>query len=371
MAKQIVSANSAKIKVIGVGGGGSNAVTRMVREEIPGVEFYALNTDAQSLQLSEAPNKVQLGEKFTRGLGAGGDPGVGARAAMESRDELRDICGGADMIFITCGMGGGTGTGAAPVVAEMAKETGALVIGVVTKPFGFEGAHRRMQAEDGIAKLQPHVDTLIAIPNDRLLQLCDSKTVVDSAFKMADDILRQAVESIASVITMPGLINLDFADIRSVMKGAGPAWLSIGKGTGTNRATDAAKAALASPLLDVSIEGARGVLYNVCGSSNLTLNEVNEAAAIIAKAVDPMANIIFGVVFDPRKDNEVSITLVATGFRVKGGAGPKLEDVKQLIKNMDTDSEVDVPSFLRRPLTLRREQFASRSNVAPHKIGIR
>lgn len=371
MSKQISSAVQARIKVIGVGGGGSNAVTRMVREEIPGVEFIALNTDAQSLQLSEAPTKVQLGEKLTRGLGAGGEPMMGCKAAQESRDELREVVSGADMIFITAGMGGGTGSGAAPVVAELAKETGALTIAVVTKPFGFEGMHRRIQAEEALSRLQPHVDTLIAIPNDRLLQLCDSKTVVDSAFKMADDVLRQAVASIASVITMPGLINLDFADIRSVMKGAGPAWLSIGKGTGTNRATDAAKAALASPLLDVAIEGARGVLYNVTGSSNLTLNEVNEAAAIIAKAVDPMANIIFGVVFDPRKDNEVQITLVATGFRTKTSGGPKLEDVKHLVKSMDTDSEVDVPSFLRRPINLRRESMATRAAPMPNRGNLR
>lgn len=354
MAKQILGKSSVRIKVIGVGGGGSNAVTRMVREGIPGVEFFTLNTDSRSLQMCEAPTKVQLGDKLTRGLGAGGDPAVGFKAAQESREQLRDVCSDADMIFVTAGMGGGTGTGAVPVVAEMAKASGALTIAVVTKPFGFEGLHRRQQAEEGLAKLAPHVDTLIAIPNDRLLQLCDSKTVVDSAFKLADDVVRQAVASIASVITMPGLINLDFADIRSVMRGAGPAWLSIGKGTGTNRALDAAKAALASPLLDVSIEGARGVLYNVTGSDSLTLNEVNQAAAVISKAMDPMANIIFGVVFDPRMGNEVSITLIATGFRTKQSAAVNTEDIKKMLHNIDTDSTVDVPAFL------RRERMATR-----------
>jgi len=365
MAKQILAPNPARIKVIGVGGGGCNAVTRMVREEIVGVEFYALNTDAQALMLVECPHKVQIGEKLTRGLGVGGDHNMGQRAAEESRDDIRDLVGQADMVFITAGMGGGTGTGAAPVVAEAARETGALVIGIVTRPFSFEGAHRRLVAEEGINRLTQHCDTLIIVPNDRLLSLCDAKTGVDSAFKMADDVLRQAVAAIAEVITVPGMINLDYADVKSIMKDAGPAWLSIGKGTGQNRATDAAKAALASPLLDVSIEGAKGVLYTVSGGQSLTLHEVNQAAELIKGAVDPEANIIFGVTFDPKLDSEVRLTLVATGFRTKAGlTPPKPEELRQLLKSPEEENELDVPSFLSRPLTLRRQQMLSRASQA-------
>ena len=365
MAKQILAPSPARIKVIGCGGGGCNAVTRMVREEIVGVDFYALNTDAQALMLAECPHKVQIGEKLTRGLGVGGDHNIGQRAAEESRDDIRDLVGAADMVFVTAGMGGGTGTGAAPVVAEAARETGALVIGVVTRPFSFEGAHRRLVAEDGINRLTEQCDTLIIVPNDRLLALCDAKTGVDSAFKMADDILRQAVAAIAEVITVPGMINLDYADVKSIMKDAGPAWLSIGKGTGQNRATDAAKNALASPLLDVSIEGASGVLYTVSGGHSLTLNEVQQAAELIRGAVDPEANIIFGVTFDPKLDSEVRITLVATGFRTKAGlTPPKPEEIRNLLKSPEEENELDVPSFLRRPLTLRRQQMVSRAASA-------
>jgi len=327
------------------------------------VEFYALNTDAQALMLSECPHKMQIGEKLTRGLGSGGDDSVGQRAAEESRDDIRDIVSKADMIFITAGMGGGTGTGAAPVVAEAAKETGALVIGIVTRPFSFEGTHRRLVAEDGINRLTEQCDTLIIVPNDRLLALCDTRTGVDSAFKMADYVLRLGVAAIAEVITVPGMINLDFADIKAIMKDAGPAWLSMGKGTGQNRATDAAKAALASPMLDISIEGAKGVLYTITGSSSLTLHEVNEAAELIKGSVDPAANIIFGVTFDPKMENEVVITLVATGFRTKTGGTPlKPDEIKQLLKETKEESELDVPSFLRRPLTLRRQQMLSRTS---------
>jgi cell division protein FtsZ len=363
VARQILAPNPARIKVIGVGGGGCNAIARMVRDEIQGVEFFALNTDAQSLQLIDCPHKIQIGEKLTRGLGVGGDDSVGQRSAEESRDDIREMIAGADMIFVTAGMGGGTGTGAAPVVAEAAKETGALVIGVVTRPFSFEGAHRRLVAEGGIDRLMEHCDTLIIVPNDRLLALCDTKTCVDNAFKIADEVLRQAVAAIAEVITVPGMINLDFADIRSIMKDAGPAWLSIGKGTGTNRATDAAKAALSSPMLDISIEGARGVLYTVSGGSSLTLHEVNQAAELIKGAVDAEANIIFGVTFDPKMDSEIRITLVATGFRTKaGGTPPKPEEIRELLKETKEESELDVPSFLRRPLTLRRQQMLSRTS---------
>jgi cell division protein FtsZ len=292
MAKTSFVPNPAKIKVIGLGGGGCNAVTRMVREEIQGVEFIAMNTDAQALAITEAPTRIQLGEKLTRGLGVGGDHAMGLKAAEESRDELKELVNGADMVFITCGLGGGTGTGAAPLIAEVSKQSGALTIAVVTKPFTFEGTHRTQVAEEGVVHLLSKVDTLIIIPNDRLLDLCDKKTAVDSAFRLADDVLRHGVQAIAEVITVPGLINLDFADVKAVMKDAGPAWMSIGRGSGQSRATDAAREALASPLLDVSINGSKGVLFNVVGGSDLSLFEVNEAAEVIKQAVDPDANII-------------------------------------------------------------------------------
>ncbi|MCK4368309.1 MAG: cell division protein FtsZ, partial [Dehalococcoidales bacterium] len=327
MAKTTFSPNPAKIKVIGLGGGGCNAVTRMVREQIQGVEFIGMNTDAQALSITEAPTRVQLGEKLTKGLGVGGDHVMGQKAAEENRDELSELLSGSDMVFITCGMGGGTGTGAAPVVAEVSKQIGALTIAVVTKPFTFEGVHRTEVAEDGIVRLLGKVDTLIIIPNDRLLDLCDQKTVVDNAFKLADDVLRHGVQAIAEVIIVPGLINLDFADVKAVMKDAGPAWMSMGVGSSKNRAADAASEALASPLLDVSVEGAKGVLFNVAGGTGLTLFEVNEAADVIKQAVDPEANIIFGVVQDPSMGEEVRITLIATGFTSKLGlAGVSRED---------------------------------------------
>ncbi|HEY82706.1 MAG TPA: cell division protein FtsZ [Dehalococcoidia bacterium] len=358
MAKTSFVANPAKIKVIGLGGGGSNAITRMVREEIKGVEFIAMNTDAQALAVTEAPIRIQLGEKLTKGLGVGGDHNLGQRAAEESRDELKELVSGADMVFVTCGMGGGTGTGAAPVVAEIAKQSGALTIAVVTKPFSFEGVHRSQVANEGINRLLGKVDTLIIIPNDRLLALCDQKTGVDSAFKLADDVLRHGVQAIAEVITTPGLINLDFADVKAIMKDAGPAWMSIGTGSGQNRAVEAAKQALASPLLDVSINGSKAVLFNVVGGSSLTLFEVNEAADIIRQAVDPEANIIFGVAHDPEMDNTVKITLIATGFTAKlGMTGADQEDeLTQLLKGIKSEDELDMPSFLRRPLFSHRRQ---------------
>ena len=358
MAKTSFVPNSAKIKVMGLGGGGSNAITRMVREAIQGVEFIAMNTDAQALAITEAPVRVQLGEKLTRGLGAGGDHNLGQKAAEESMDDIRELVIGADMVFITAGMGGGTGTGAAPVVAEVAKQSGALTIAVVTKPFTFEGTHRCKVAEEGIVRLLGKVDTLIIIPNDRLLELCDQKTVVDSAFKMADDVLYHGVQAIAEVITVPGLINLDFADVKAIMKDAGPAWMSIGTGSGKDRAVLAAKEALASPLLDVSIEGSKGVLFNVVGGTSLTLFEVNEAAEVIKQAVDPDANIIFGVAHDPSMESEVKITLIATGFKSKlGMPGVGREDeFAQLLKGIKTEEEMDVPSFLRRPLFSHRRQ---------------
>jgi len=359
MAKTSFVPNPAKIKVIGIGGGGCNAITRMVQEEIQGVDFIGVNTDAQALLLTEAPTRIQIGEKMTRGLGVGGDHAKGRKAAEQSRDELRECLAGADMVFITAGMGGGTGTGAAPVVAELSKETGALTIAVVTKPFAFEGAHRGSVGDDGMEQLLEKVDTLIVIPNDRLLSLCDNKTAVGNAFKMADDVLRHGVQAIAEVITVPGVINLDFADIKAVMQDAGPAWMSIGYGSGQNRAVDAAKAALASPLLDVSVDGSKGVLFNVCGGESLTLFEVNEAAEVIGKAVDPEANIIFGVVFDPKMDNEVRITLITTGFTSKRTTRVrKDEELRQLLETAESEHELDVPTFLRRPPMRRRAMEA-------------
>ena len=351
MAKSNFSASSVRIKVVGLGGGGSNAVTRMVRDGVAGVEFIAMNTDAQSLAITEAPVRIQLGEKLVRGLGAGGDHHVGQKAAEENRDEIKEVINGADMVFITAGMGGGTGTGSASVVAEVAKQSGALTIAVVTKPFAFEGNHRMAVAEDGIKTLMPLVDTLIIIPNDRLFTMCDQKTGVDAAFRLADEVLANGVQAIAQVITVPGMINLDFADIRAIMKGAGPAWMSIGKGSGQNRAVDAAKAALASPLLDVSVSGAKAVLFNVTGGDTLSLFEVNQAAEIIKQAVDPDANIIFGVVNDSRIDKDIKITLIATGFQTSplNGNNVNEAEISGYMKELKGESEaqMDVPAFLR------------------------
>jgi cell division protein FtsZ len=373
MAKTSFVPNPAKIKVIGLGGGGCNAITRMVKEEIQGVEFIAINTDAQALSITEAPTRIQLGEKITKGLGVGGDHTLGQKAAEESRDELKEIIAGSDMVFVTCGMGGGTGTGAAPVIAEIAKQSGALTIAVVTRPFSFEGIHRCQVSDEGITRLLDKVDTLIIIPNNRLLELCDQKTAVDNAFKLADDVLRHGVQAIAEVITVPGLINLDFADVKAVMKDAGPAWMSVGRGSGQNRAMDAAKEALASPLLDVSIDGSRGVLFNVVGGNSLTLFEVNEAAEVIKQAVDPEANIIFGVGHDPTMDKDVRITLIATGFASKIGMTgvSREEEFNQLLKGLKSEDELDVPSFLRRPLfSHRRQAITPSSNLvkAPLRI---
>ncbi|MFC1958748.1 cell division protein FtsZ [Chloroflexota bacterium] len=361
MAKSSFAINPAKIKVIGLGGGGCNAITRMVQEDIQGVEFIAMNTDSQAMALTEAPIRIQLGERITRGLGVGGDHTLGQKAAEESRDELKEVISGADMVFITAGMGGGTGTGAAPTIAEIAKQSGALTIAVVTKPFAFEGANRCKVAEEGIINLLDKVDTLIIIPNDRLLDLCDQKTGVDSAFRLADDVLRHGVQAISDVITVPGLINLDFADVKAVMKDAGPAWMSIGRGSGQNRAVDAAREALASPLLDVSAGGSMGVLFNVVGGSNLSLFEVNEAAEVIRQAVDPEANIIFGVAHDPSMDKEIKITIIATGFVTKQGLAGigKDEELTKFLTNLKkSEDELDVPSFLRRPLFNHRRQAA-------------
>jgi cell division protein FtsZ len=348
MSKSMFSTAPAKIKAIGCGGGGSNAITRMVRDSIKGVEFICMNTDAQALALAEVPVRVQLGEKLTRGLGAGGDHNVGRKSAEESRQAIQEVVAGADMVFITAGMGGGTGTGSIPVVAEVARQSGALTIAIVTKPFAFEGARRMKVAEEGILQLCDKVDTLVIIPNDRIIELCDNKTTVDNAFRLADDVLKLGVQAIAEVVTVPGLINLDFADIRAIMKNSGPAWMSVGRGRGSNRAVEAAKAALASPMLDVSISGAKGVLFNVTGGSNLTLFECNEAADIIAQSVDPDANIIFGVVFNPQLEDELQITIIATGFTAQYGSGVPTEvELRRLLRGATEDS-LDVPSFLRR-----------------------
>jgi len=355
MAKLTFTPTAVNVKAIGVGGGGSNAVNRMVESDIQGVDFIAVNTDAQALMMSKAATRVQIGERSTRGLGVGGNPTVGREAGEESREELAELVKGADMIFVAVGMGGGTGTGASPVVAEIAKQTGALTIGIVTRPFSFEGARRQKVAEDGINSLTNNVDAMIVIPNDRLLALTDYKVTVDNAFKMADDVLANGVRAISEVVTVPGLINLDFADVRSVMKDAGPAWLSIGQSAGHNRCVEAAQAALASPLLEVSVEGSKGVLFVIHGSANLTLSEVNQAADVINRAVDPEANVIFGVTLDPKMDSDVRLTLVATGFTPTQviAATQKDSEFRRLIKGLD-ESELDTPAFLRRPLTLRR-----------------
>ena len=308
----------ARIKVIGVGGGGSNAVNRMMDEGIQGVEFITVNTDAQALMLSKAPQRVRLGEKLTRGLGAGGDPEVGRKAAEETSDELYNVLKGTDMVFVTAGMGGGTGTGAAPTVAQIAKESGALTIGVVTRPFTFEGMRRMSSAEQGINKLKEHADTLIVIPNDRLLQLADKRASLQEAFRLADEVLHQGIQGISELITTPGLINLDFADVRTIMGEGGAALMAVGKAAGDERARKAAEQAISSQLLDITIDGARGVLFNVTGGPNLTLFEVNQAAAIIRETAHPDVNMIFGAVIDPNMGDEIRVTVIATGFE-RGG----------------------------------------------------
>ena len=351
-------AGVARIKVIGVGGGGSNAVARMYRQRMPGVEYVAVNTDAQHLLHIDVPDKLRLGQRLTRGLGVGGDPELGYEAAEESREELYDLLAGTDLVFITCGMGGGTGTGAAPLIAEIARSLGALTIATVTKPFSFEGYRRIYQAEQGIAKLRPHVDTLIMIPNDRLVAIADAGMTAENAFRIADDVLRQGVQSIAELVTVTGEINLDFADVRTVMMGSGPAWMAIGHGRGENRATDAAKEAMASPLLDVPIEGATRVLLNITGGTDLTIQEVQESADFIGKMVDPEANIIFGMVTDPKMEDEIRITVIATGL--PQGTGEAEQSLEQLVEDSlaegtptplveeSPEPRVELPGFLRR-----------------------
>src|SRR5512141_1852986 len=308
----------ARIKVIGVGGGGSNAVNRMIDEGIQGVEFITVNTDAQALVQAKAKSRLRLGDKLTRGLGAGGDPEIGRKAAEESADELYNALKGSDMVFVTAGMGGGTGTGAAPVVAQVAKESGALTIGVVTRPFTFEGMRRMTSAEQGIGKLKEHADTLIAIHNDRLLQIADKRASLQDAFRLADDVLHQGIQGISELITIPGLINLDFADVRAIMSEGGAALMAVGTGSGDEKAKKAAEDAISSKLLDITIDGARGVLFNVTGGPNMTLFEVNQAAAIIRETSHPDVNMIFGAVIDPNMGDEIRITVIATGFERAG-----------------------------------------------------
>ncbi|NES98630.1 MAG: cell division protein FtsZ [Desertifilum sp. SIO1I2] len=355
----IVPSSVARIKVIGVGGGGGNAVNRMIASEVSGVEFWTINTDAQALMHSSAAKRLQIGQKLTRGLGAGGNPAIGQKAAEESRDELALALESADLVFITAGMGGGTGTGAAPIVAEVAKEVGALTVGVVTRPFTFEGRRRTNQADEGVEALKSRVDTLIMIPNDKLLSVITEQTPVQEAFRVADDILRQGVQGISDIITVPGLVNVDFADVRAVMADAGSALMGIGTGSGKSRAREAAIAAISSPLLETSIEGAKGVVLNITGGSDLTLHEVNAAAEIIYEAVDPNANIIFGAVIDERLQGEIRITVIATGFSGESPIQPpqRVANVPaqrpvvprtQPQTRSESERGLDIPEFLQR-----------------------
>jgi cell division protein FtsZ len=377
--------NFAQIKVVGVGGGGQNAVNRMIEEGIQGVEFIAVNTDAQALMLSSAPQRLRIGEKITKGLGSGGNPDIGLRAAEESREEIGEMLSGSDMVFVTAGMGGGTGSGASSIVASAAREMGALTIGVVTRPFTFEGAHRRRAAEQAIEVLSANVDTLITIPNDRLLQIADKKTGIKEAFRLADDVLRQGIQGISELITVPGLINLDFADVKTIMQDGGAALMAIGRGSGENRAREAAEHAIHSALLDVSIEGARSIIFNIKGGEDLSLFEVNEAAEVIRASAHPECNIIFGAVIDPEMGDETQLTVIATGFdrpkketldfvdpafqrprnsyassshangrdagkdntRENGHSEPAKQQVDYNVRTFDRD-DLDIPAFLRR-----------------------
>jgi len=315
----------AKIKVVGVGGSGGNGITRMIDAKIKGVEFVAINTDAQALHKSKAQEKIHIGKNLTKGLGAGMNPEIGRQAAEENRDEIQEVLKGADMVFVTCGLGGGTGSGAAPIVAETAKELGALTVGVVTKPFAFEGSQRRAIAEEALVNLKDRVDTLITIPNDKLLSIIDRKTTLINAFRIVDDVLRQGVQGISDLITKPGIVNVDFADVRAIMEDSGSALMGIGIASGDNRAVEAAKAAINSPLLELSIDGAKGVMFNISGSNDLTMLEINEAASIITENIDPNAKVIFGAVTDDQiRKGEIQITVVATGFDVARVNEPSL-----------------------------------------------
>jgi cell division protein FtsZ len=354
-AKRYVPEHAATIKVIGLGGGGCNAINRMIEKGLSGVDFYALNTDVQALRNSNTPNTVQIGTGLTRGLGAGSNPNIGREAAEESREDLAMILDGADLVFITAGMGGGTGTGAAAVVAELARESGALTVAVVTKPFGFEGRKRMQMAERGIADLETKVDTLIVIPNERILQIIEKRTPLQEAFTYADDVLRAGIQGISDLITQPGLINLDFADIKTIMTDAGSAMMGIGEGNGEHRAADAAQKAIASPLLETTIEGARGVIFNITGGADLSMYEVNEAAEMISRAVDSEAQIIFGASIDPTMQGKVRVTVLAAGFGARSATarsssatttnGSHVLDF-ETVKSVNMD-DIEVPAFLR------------------------
>jgi cell division protein FtsZ len=363
----------ARIKVVGVGGGGCNAVNRMIEEGMPGIEFIAVNTDGQALLQSKADTKVRIGDKLTRGMGSGGDPEIGRKAAEESAEDLYEVLRGADMVFVTAGIGGGTGTGAAPIVSQIAREVKALTIGVVTRPFTFEGARRNQSADGGIARLKDHVDTLIVIPNDRLLQVVEKRSSLNDAFRVADDVLRQGISGISELITIPGLINLDFADVKTIMSEGGAALMAVGEASGENRAQAAAEAAITSNLLDITIDGARGILFNVTGGPDLSLFEVNTAAAIIKETAHPDVNLIFGAVIDPDMTDKIRITVIATGFDRKGmprrmlRTNPRVQPVASPLSQgqaepashaaMDEDQlqpavfnteDLDIPTFLRK-----------------------
>lgn len=357
----------AQIKVIGVGGGGSNAVNRMIDNGVQGVDFITVNTDAQALHFAKSEHKLQIGEKLTRGLGAGANPEVGKKAAEESRDLIMSTLKGADMVFVTAGMGGGTGTGAAPVIAEIARECGALTVGVVTRPFTFEGRKRSSHAEQGIEALKEKVDTLIVIPNDRLLEIVDKKTPMLEAFREADNVLRQAVQGISDLIAVPGLINLDFADVKTIMTERGSALMGIGIANGENRAAEAARKAIMSPLLETSIDGARGVIMNITGGTNLSLYEVNEAAEIVTEASDPEVNMIFGAIIEENMKDDIKVTVIATGFENKpmpsmnpmrrpsaaATSAPETNDMRSNTStlrpfgNQPSSDQLDIPTFLR------------------------
>ena len=354
-----------RIKVVGVGGGGSNAVSRMFRERATGIDYQVVNTDTQALLRCDVPLKICIGDHLTGGKGVGGDPNIGAGAAEESREELYESLRDADMVFIAAGMGGGTGTGAAPAIAQIVKETGALTVGVVTQPFTFEGVRRARVADEGIKRLQERVDTLLVIPNERLHMICEEEITADNAFKLADDVLRLGVQSIAELVTVPGEINLDFADVQSIMRAAGPAWMSIGFAVGEDRAKEAAQKAIENPLLDVSIDGATGVLFNITGGSDLKLSELHVAAEVIQRVVSPDANIIFGMTTDLKMENEIKLTVIATGFPTPETMDEREDHVIDLLRDALTndDAELDIPPFLRRRPTERRpEQVGVGSN---------
>ena len=339
------------IKVVGVGGGGGNAVNRMVNAKIPGVTFVTVNTDAQALVASDAEHRLRIGEKLTKGLGVGGDPSRGERAAEESRDELYEVLRGSEMVFVAAGMGGGTGTGAAPVVAEIARECGALTIGTVTTPFAWEGAQRSRAAQSGLERLRDKVDTLIAIPNGRLIEICPPDCTIDQAFETADDVLRQAIQAISNIISKNGSINLDFNDVRAVMSQAGPALLAIGAAAGENRAVEAARQATQSPLLDQTIDGATNVLFNITHDGNLQLRELDMAARVVAEVVDPAANIIFGTVVEASVGEQVQLTVIATGFEEKRREEPEIEVRKFTdlgLPGITSAEDAELPAFLRR-----------------------